>query len=226
MLHANATPSTFVPMIRGAVLAALVLGALAADAAAEAPAGVYRYRIDRSGSEIGRQTLTIAKDGARISISDESAVKVKVAFITAYTFDHSRRETWQDGKLVALETRIDDNGTKSTLTAKANGDTLVIDGPAGHATAPLGIMPTGYWNAATVRQSRLFHDESGELLDITVSGGEARTLDLGNGRKVETKQWKLSGDDNIELWYDAHDVLIKQRFEARDGSVIVYTIVE
>jgi hypothetical protein len=209
-----------------AASAALFLGALSAQAWAEAPPGTYRYKIERGGSEIGRQTVVVGKDGDRTTVSDESVVKVKIAFITAYTFDHSRRETWQDGKLTALETRIDDNGTKSTLTAKADGDQLVIKGLAGDSTQPLGIMPTGYWNAATVKQTRLFHDETGKILNVTGAGGEAQTLDLGGGRKVEAKRWKLSGDDDIELWYDSRDVLVKQRFDARDGSTIVYTIQE
>lgn len=209
-----------------AALAVLVLGAGSAQTWAEAPPGTYRYRIDRGGSEIGRQTIVIGKDGDKVAVSDESAVKVKIAFITAYTFDHSRRETWRDGKLIALETRIDDNGTKSTLTAKADGDTLAIKGPAGESTQALGIMPTGYWNVATVKQTKLFHDETGKILNIAVSGGETQTLDLGGGRKVEAKLWRMTGDDKMELWYDSRDVLVKQRFEARDGSVIVYTIQE
>jgi len=209
-----------------ALLAVVLTGAFGSEAMAEAPPGTYRYKIERSGSEIGRQALVVGKDGDKVTVSDETSVKVKIAFITAYTFDHSRRETWQDGKLTALETRIDDNGTKSTLIAKADGDKLVIKGPAGDSTQPLGIMPTGYWNVATVKQTKLFHDETGKILTIAVTGGEAQTLDLGGGRKVEAKLWKMTGDDNVELWYDNRDVLVKQRFDARDGSTIVYTIVE
>jgi hypothetical protein len=209
-----------------ALLAVTLTGAFGAEALAEAPPGTYRYKIERSGSEIGRQALIVGKDGDKVTVSDETSVKVKIAFITAYTFDHSRRETWQGGKLIALETRIDDNGTKGTLTAKADGDKLLIKGSAGDSTQPLGIMPTGYWNVATVKQTKLFHDETGKILTIAVTGGETQTLDLGGGRKVEAKLWKMTGDDNVELWYDSRDVLVKQRFDARDGSTIVYTILE
>ena len=209
-----------------ALLAVSLIGGFGAEAMAEAPPGTYRCKIERSGSEIGRQALIVGKDGDKVTVSDETSVKVKIAFITAYTFDHSRRETWHDGKLVALETRIDDNGTKGTLTAKADGDKLVIKGSAGDSTQPLGIMPTGYWNVATVKQTKLFHDETGKILTIAVTGGETQTLDLGGGRKVEAKLWKMTGDDNVELWYDSRDVLVKQRFDARDGSTIVYTILE
>ena len=209
-----------------ALLAVSLIGAFGAEAMAEAPPGTYRYKIERSGSEIGRQALIVGKDGDKVTVSDEIAVKVKVAFVTAYTFDHSRRETWQDGKLIALETRIDDNGTKSTLTAKADGDKLAIKGSAGDSTQPLGIMPTGYWNVATVKQTKLFHDETGKILTIAVTGGEGQKIDLGGGRTIDAKKWQMTGDDKVELWYDSRDVLVKQRFEARDGSMIVYTIQE
>lgn len=209
-----------------ALVALALLGAATAEAQAEAPPGTYRYKIERSGSEIGRQTLNITKDGNTVKMTDEIAVKVKVAFVTVYTFDHHRRETWQDGKLTALETQIDDNGTKSTLTAKAEGDTLVIKGSAGESSQPLGIFPAGYWNADTVKQTKLFHTETGKILSVRFSGGDTESLDLGGGRKVEAKHWTMTGDDKGELWYDSRDVLVKQRFEARDGSMIVYTIQE
>jgi len=209
-----------------ALLAFSLVGAFSAEVLAEAPPGTYRYKIERSGSEIGRQALAVGKDGDKVTVSDEIAVKVKVAFVTAYTFDHSRRETWQDGKLIALETRIDDNGTKSTLTAKAEGDKLVIKGPDGESTQALGIMPTGYWNVATVKQTKLFDSETGKIMNVSFSGGEAQKVDLGGGRTVDAKKWLMAGDKKAELWYDSRDVLVKQRFEARDGSMIVYTIQE
>ena len=213
-------------LLRRAALAVLFLGAGSAQAWAEAPPGTYRYKIERGGSEIGRQTVVVGKDGDKVTVSDESVVKVKIAFITAYTFDHSRRETWQDGKLTSLETRIDDNGTKSTLTARADGDKLAIKGTAGESTQALGIVPTGYWNVATVKQTKLFHDETGKILTIAVTGGEGQKIDLGGGRTIDAKKWQMTGDDKVELWYDSRDVLVKQRFEARDGSMIVYTIQE
>lgn len=209
-----------------ALLALSLLGAFGAEAMAEAPPGTYRYKIERSGSAIGHQTLTVGKDGDKVTVSDDIAVKVKVAFITAYTFDHSRRETWQDGKLIALETHIDDNGTKSTLTAKADGDKLAIKGSEGDSTQALGIVPTGYWNVATVKQTKLFDNETGKILNISVSGGDAQKVDLGGGRTVDAKKWQTNGDKKAELWYDDRDVLVKLRFEARDGSAITYTIQE
>jgi len=209
-----------------ALAAVFLLGAFGAEAMAEAPPGTYRYKIERSGSEIGRQALVVGKDGDKVTVSDEVAVKVKVVFVTAYTFDHSRRETWLGGTLTALETRIDDNGTKSTLTARADGDKLVIKGPDGDSTQPLGIMPTGYWNTATVKQTKLFDSETGKILNISVSGGEAQKVDLGGGRTVDAKKWQMTGDKKAELWYDSRDVLVKLRFDARDGSTIVYMIVE
>ena len=67
----HAAPQALRPVIRHAVLAVFILGTLATDALAEAPPGAYRYRIERSGSEIGRQTLTIAKEGDRIAMTHE-----------------------------------------------------------------------------------------------------------------------------------------------------------
>ena len=61
-----------------ALLAVSLIGGFGAEAMAEAPPGTYRYKIERSGSEIGRQALIVGKDGDKVTVSDETSVKVKI----------------------------------------------------------------------------------------------------------------------------------------------------
>ena len=191
--------------------------------AAALPSGVFEYRIDRDGAPIGGQRLTITQQGEQTIVSMDLKVLVKIAFVTLYRFEQTRSETWQGARLIALDTRTNDNGDTLFLKGRADAADFAIETEKGRSTAPLGLLPTGYWNIATVDQTRLIDAEDGRVLAISVSRGAAVTLDLGS-RQIDTRHYRISGDTEKELWYDASNVLVKIRFKARDGSLIEYIL--
>lgn len=203
--------------------AAFAVALLYAPLTVALPTGAFEYRIDRDGTPIGRQRLTIAQSGDKISVSADLKVQVKVAFVTVYRFEQTRSETWQGDRLLALDTRTNDNGDKLFLKGHANANDFAIETEKGRFTAPLGLLPTGYWNVATVDQKRLIDVEDGRVLNISVTAGASEPLDLGS-RQVTARYFQVGGDTDKELWYDPAGVLVKIRFKARDGSLIEYVL--
>ncbi|MBT5647458.1 MAG: hypothetical protein HOJ41_06285 [Rhodospirillaceae bacterium] len=61
--------------------------------------------------------------------------------IVLYRYDKRMVETYENGHLVAYETDIDDNGTKSEIRVTRKDDTLSIVHPKGTLTAPIGLYP-------------------------------------------------------------------------------------
>jgi hypothetical protein len=59
----------------------------------------------RSSSAIQETTVSIATDLA-----------VKVLFVTAYRFQHAASEHWVGGRLIALNSTTDDNGTRHRVS--------------------------------------------------------------------------------------------------------------
>ena len=117
---------------------------------AQMPAeGTSSYVVKRDGSPIGTLKISFARDGKRLVAKSEYSIKVKLLAIVLYRYDKRMTETYEDGRLVAYETDIDDNGSKSQVRVTRDGDTLTIVHPKGKLTAPVGLYPTTYWPAAT-----------------------------------------------------------------------------
>ena len=213
------------------IVGRLIMGAAAAFAlttqtsasSSIPPAGLQEFAIHRDGSPIGSYRATFVVAGERLLVEVDITVEINLAFITVYRFEHKRREVWQNGQLIELETRIDDDGAESHVLAHAGAEGLEVDGPAGRIVVPRDIVPSGYWNAATVGQTRLLDSEDGVILNIQISGGELETIAAGE-REIRARHYRITGDLEKDVWYDEAGVWVGLSFSARDGSKIEYIL--
>src|SRR5450432_3757912 len=108
----------FAPLL----LAALVAFAPASLAAAslDHPPSLA-FDIVRKGSTIGYHTLRFTEEGARLIVDIEIRIKITFASIPVFRYEHDSREVWQDGQLVALDTRTNDDGEAFKVTARRDG---------------------------------------------------------------------------------------------------------
>lgn len=193
-----------------------------AHSAAPLPAesGTSEYVVKRNGNPIGTLKIDFARDGNRLVATSEYSIKVKLMAIVLYRYDKRMVETYEDERLVAYETDIDDNGTKSQVRVTRDGDSLSIVHPKGTLTTPLGVFPSTYWPPATVAQTQMIDSSDGILLNVKTV--EAATEDLTvDGRTMSAKRYEMSGDAVRQLWYDAKTgAWLKMKLEGSDGSVI------
>lgn len=180
------------------------------------------FDLFREGNHIGTHTITFHKEGDRLRVDIDIELAVKVLFVTAYRYVHHNQETWRNGRLIAIATRTDDDGEKAAVDATAEGDALLVEASTGKNTLPAGVIPTSYWNPATLRQQTLLNTQTGKLMNV-------RIVDLGadriyaDGQMIPARHYRMDGDLRLELWYDDAERLARVRFKAEnDGSVIDY----
>ena len=102
-----------------------------AHAAAPLPAqsGKTEYVIKRNGDQIGTLKIDFQRDGNRLVATSDYSLKIKLMAIVLYRYDKRMVETYENGHLVAYETDIDDNGTKSQVRVTRDGENLAIVHP-------------------------------------------------------------------------------------------------
>jgi hypothetical protein len=174
------------------------LTAIAALIAAPAGASEYAFQILRKGEPIGIHRVTVEEAGAETRVETRVEMLVKVGPLPLYRYDHEAREIWRDGAIHAIDSRTNDNGDKSALAARRNGDKLSIDGTAFKGEAPLGVAPSSYWNRNLIGAPILLNTQNGELIAVkTDSLGVTQTPD---GSSAE--QFRVTGSVALNLWYD------------------------
>ncbi len=207
---------------RTLMLAAPALITSGASLAAIPPGNRIVFHVTRNDSPIGTHVLDFTRDGGDVRVAIAIDFAVRLVGLTAFRYVHRNTEVWRGDKLVSINATTDNNGTSLAVKARANERAIEVEGTeSGAYLAPLDAVSTSYWHGAFLR-GRKIDTQGGRLLDT-------RLIRLGEepipvaGRTIPATRWRIEGDLELDIWYDAAGAWSRLRFVRSDGSVILYT---
>jgi len=172
------------------------------------------YDILVDGKNSGQSTLTITRwsDGSE-SVSAEAKVTVTWT-VFSYVYEFHGKEQWRDGRFEQLESRAVDGGTKLSLSVKREGGGFRVTKSKGKpASIPDVQLTTNYWRepaAGTDAKSIAVLDaDNGKLYDEKIDRLGQQELSIG-GQKIAANAYRLKGKLDVELWFDAQGLLVRQ----------------
>jgi hypothetical protein len=203
-------------------LACAAAASLAAPAAARADgaASPITFTVLRDSSPIGTHRVTFNRTGTTIAVEIAIDLEVRLLRIPVYRYTHRSAERWEDGRLVALDSRTNDDGTRSEVRARATAAGLAVEGSGGSFIAPPNTEPTSYWHEDMTRRARLLDTQNGVLIGVTARKTGTRRSRIA-GRDIDVRVYELSGDLTSRLGYSAAGEWVDLEFDAR-GSRISY----
>jgi hypothetical protein len=177
----------------------------------------------RDGEPIGTDVSDFVREGDRLIVRTRTDIAVEVLFVTVYRFRAEVEEQWHDGRLVALHTRANDDGTRKVVDLgsadAAHPELLRVSYNGKATTVPAGVLPSSFWNPATIGHAAFVDSLTGEIFEATVKPSGTETLEIG-GHRIEAHRYALRGGLDRDLWYSPDGQLLKIEFEAEDGSRI------
>ena len=191
----------------------------AAGFACTPPVERAAYRIEHETfGDIGRQVLTFRCDGDRLVGYTTVDVAVRMLFLTIYRHEARYRGVWQGDRLVRFESHADDNGKILEVFARAAGGRVIIDGPNGQSEAPLTVVPNHPWNHDLIARTLLLDPVDGKVLQVAVADAGVEAIEL-DGRRIMARKYLVSGDLELELWYDSGGAWLRWRMQEERGAV-------
>jgi hypothetical protein len=191
----------------------------------------FKVSVDGKGRGKCRIEISRRDDG-----SDRMHIAAALSFnyvVYEYKYSSTGTEVWKNGRLAALENTADFNGTKYVVKARAQapGMRVTVNDKASQADADVWV--TSYWRlpdrlareagtkeivpAADTRPARrsgaasipLLDSDKGQTLKGVVKriGEEAITI---AGKKKTCTHYQISGDVQVDVWYDAGQRLVRQ----------------
>jgi hypothetical protein len=196
-----------------------ILLVLSADARAlEAPAS-YRYRIHHQiFGDIGEHRMTVARAGDAIVVEHTAELAVDILGLTAFHRRIRFREVWQSDRLIEFEGLVVDNGEPFPVSARAEGDRLVVEGSAGRTLAPAATAPGEPSIERAIRRDWFFDSKTGALLNATVTPAGREALKIGD-EVVEAIRYEIAGELDQHVWFDAAGAWVQWRLW-RQGAAI------
>lgn len=197
----------------------LLLGAAAAGLVAPGRAWAEpvqtEYKLVRDGADIGRHTITAKVEDGVLVVAIAIDIAVKVLGITAYRYKLTNTERWRAGRIVSVDSVVNDDGSKEYCKVKVAGAALEVDGTDYSGSAPGDAVTTSYFARAFIDRPTWISTQSGQVMTMTAKG-------LGGSPEGWSMQGQMkSGPFATTLYYDAEGDWVSSFFDAK-GTRINY----
>jgi hypothetical protein len=203
------------------LIAALLLPGDAALACTRPPERAEYAIHHETYGEVGRHVIDFSCDGDDLVVETTIQGEVKVLMVPLFKRDGRYREVWREGRLLAFDSRIVDNGEVYEVNARAEGEHTVIEGRRGRIEAPPTVVSNHPWNHEVIDRTLLFDTQRGRLQEVQVSPAGTEMITVA-GHEIAAQKYRISGDLERELWYDAAGNWLQSRLE-HDGAGITLT---
>ena len=184
-----------------------------------------RFKAYRNNSPVGTHAVDVQSSGDQMKVTVKIALDVSVAFLTLFELKHDCEELWQDGRLVSLRSKTNDNGDKFQVTGKATPQGFRIEGPGGPAIAPADAYTSNsVWNTAILEQKTVIDAQHGGIIGLSVRSQGQQPVAVA-GQQVPAEKYQVMTPFVAgNVWYDAAGRWVKALFE-KDGEQMEYRLV-
>ena len=193
------------------------------SAAQRLPAGgVLAFEIQGGGAVLGRHRVTFSRDGADLTVQTQMEIAFKLGPIPFVQYHHHALEIWSGDRFHSLETASNTNGHRQMVRARRNDSGVWIEPSEGAPfLADPGVLPLTHWNRK-VMDAALFNPQDGKLLRERAVPKGADAVQLADGRTVSATRYSLTGETQIDDWYDRDGMWTALRGKIKGGSVLTY----
>ncbi len=209
---------------RGVVMGGAMLAAMPSmlRAALPVPGDRLGFDIIRKGTKLGTHQLSFERRGDALTVQVAADLVVKIGFITLYRFSHHATEHWLGDQLVALQTTTSDNGTAQQVSGHRDATGFVVEGSkAQRYVAPANALPATHWNRREL-DGPLINAQDGRLMRPRIAPIGSDMIPTASGAPIRANHYALSGDLQLDMWYDPRPSWAGLSFKAPDGSTIRY----
>lgn len=185
-----------------------------------------KFSVLWAGKEVGMHRLVIepgTSDGSGV-ITATIEIKVKVAFITAYRFNHQSREVWSGGTIESLEGVTDDDGEVINVKGKRGAAGFEIDGPGGRLVVDPNLPTSNaIWSANAVTWPEAIDVQYGALTGWALKTLGPEPIKV-RSRTLEAMRYEFTTPYNFgDIWYDETETLVKFHM-VKEGEEIDYEL--
>ena len=206
----------------GALIAWSTLFAAGAHAASDAT--TMNFAVLRNGAQIGTNSVRFGHCGRDTTVQIVTHVEIGLGFLTLYKFDQTEAEQWADGRLVAMNSMTDDNGTLHRTNAAAGDGKIIVKGDGQERELAPTAIPLSLWNPAVVAQKTAIDPKDGSVQPVKiVDRGEDDLIVRGHAQHAH--RYEITTTFSQDVWYDENHQLVQVELKAIDGSTIRYQLV-
>jgi len=189
--------------------------------AATAARWTFRVMLDDQAIGEHRFNLGAANEAGERTLVSEATFSVRWLGIPVYRYRHRAVERWRGDCVIGLSADTDDNGTRTRVSAQAQGEQFEVSAPAPQSARGC-MMSFAYWQPGLRTQQRLLNAQTGRIEPVRVTALGEAPVEVG-GRSVGALGWRISGPTQpIDVWYSAQGDWIGLDARVEGGRTLKY----
>lgn len=193
--------------------------------AAAAPPNLS-FRALRNGKPIGVHMVSFRQDGERLVVTTLIDISVKVLHFTAFYLKHEAEEVWQAGRLLAVTSTTDDNGTRLRVSGSVVPAGFRIIGEEGPFLAPAHLLTSNMlWDTRMLSADRLIDVQYGGVIGLAVKALGPALVDTPLGQVPANRHHLITPHYTGTLFHNSSGGWIKALIEAK-GEIIEYALAD
>jgi Family of unknown function (DUF6134) len=187
------------------------------------PSGEWTFRVWLDDKPIGEHRFTLSTQGERRQLRSVAAFDVSFLGFSAYRYRLDVTEQWQGDCLAGLSATTDDDGKRSSVMARTDGENrLRIAGAEGEQAVEGCLMSFAYWNPALRSQTRLLDPQTGRLEAVRIAVVGQETIPL-RGQPTPATRVRIAGPKSpIDIWYSEQGDWLALQSIVAGGRKLVY----
>ena len=190
--------------------------------AADNETRLYAVSVDGKRSGDYQLTITRQEDGS-CALTGQTDVRVKY-LVYSYRYTYRGTEVWKDGRLLRLDCRANDDGKRMTVTAVADGASTRVTVNGKEHLARGDVWLTSYSQLPAARQRNaavaLLDNDTGRDLNGRLQYVSTGPMNVA-GEVQNCTHWRVTGDVQVDLWYDGQERLVHEEFTERGLRTVI-----
>jgi len=200
--------------------AALLLGA-AANSLPVPRDDRLLFQLIRNNSVMGSHRLDFNLSASGLAVTVNVLMALYFGPFRIFHYAHHAVETWDGNECVSVVSQTDHDGKRYQLVAKRDGMGWQVMGASGDVRAPSDALPATHWNRQMLR-GPMINTENGDILRPKIADLGPEMVPAFDAAPIRAEHFALSGDVQMDTWYDGTNSWAGAAFKGADGSVIRY----
>ena len=205
----------------GGLVAAAASPLFPAFAALPVPASKQLlFDVLRNGKKVGTHRLRFEPTAEGLRVLVDVTMKIGFGPITLFNYKHNATEFWHGDDWQSVEAVTVQNGKRMLVKASRTPTGVMVDGPKGKFTAPANTTAATHWNRRML-DGPLLNTQTGEVQKPKVARMGEATIPARAGT-IRAERFALTGDVELDTFYDAGPTWAGLKFKGPDGSAFSY----
>lgn len=166
----------------------------------------------RKGDQIGFHHIQFTRNGSALQADIHIEIKIKLGFITLFSYLHRNSEVWSEGKLIAINSRTEVNGKTDFVNLKLDdegewqGQSSRFEDPI-----PAQVLTTSYFDPNFIRQSEVLNSQDGRVIKLDIKKIGVEPYSVSDSTTL-AHRYRARGDLALDVWYSENGEWLQSAF--------------